>query len=115
MMNIMHETYGVMVYQEDVIKVAHLFAGLDLGEADVLRRGMSRKYRSGKNSIVQKISFSTTATAKDILRRLVPRYGDKWKVLLVIRLQKGTRPLSRSKATKAYTLKCTFRLNSWWL
>ena len=46
MMNIMHETYGVMVYQEDVIKVAHLFAGLDLGEADVLRRGMSRKYRS---------------------------------------------------------------------
>ena len=43
---IMPETYGVMVYQEDVIKVAHLFAGLDLGQADVLRRGMSGKYRS---------------------------------------------------------------------
>jgi len=43
---IMPETYGVMVYQEDVIKVAHYFAGLDLGEADVLRRGMSGKYRS---------------------------------------------------------------------
>ncbi|HRX27929.1 MAG TPA: DNA polymerase III subunit alpha [Saprospiraceae bacterium] len=43
---IMPETYGVMVYQEDVIKVAHFFAGLDLGEADVLRRGMSGKYRS---------------------------------------------------------------------
>ncbi|MBK7965556.1 MAG: hypothetical protein IPK10_09845 [Bacteroidetes bacterium] len=28
-----------MVYQEDVIKVAHHFAGLDLSEADVLRRG----------------------------------------------------------------------------
>ena len=27
----MPETYGVMVYQEDVIKVAHRFAGLDLG------------------------------------------------------------------------------------
>jgi len=43
---IMHDTYGVMVYQEDVIKVAHYFAGLTLTEADVLRRGMSGKYRS---------------------------------------------------------------------
>ncbi|WP_297765063.1 DNA polymerase III subunit alpha [uncultured Muriicola sp.] len=46
MLDIMPETYGVMVYQEDVIKVAHYFAGLTLGEADVLRRGMSGKYRS---------------------------------------------------------------------
>jgi DNA polymerase-3 subunit alpha len=46
MLDIMPETYGVMVYQEDVIKVAHHFAGLDLGEADVLRRGMSGKFRS---------------------------------------------------------------------
>jgi DNA-directed DNA polymerase III PolC len=43
---LMHETYGVMVYQEDVIRVAHYFAGLTLTEADVLRRGMSGKYRS---------------------------------------------------------------------
>ena len=48
MLDIMPETYGVMVYQEDVIKVAHHFAGLDLGEADVLRRGMSGKFRSRK-------------------------------------------------------------------
>lgn len=46
LLEIMPETYGVMVYQEDVIKVAHHFAGLDLSEADVLRRGMSGKYRS---------------------------------------------------------------------
>lgn len=46
MLQIMPETYGVMVYQEDVIKVAHYFADLDLGEADVLRRGMSGKFRS---------------------------------------------------------------------
>ena len=44
--DIMPETYGIMVYQEDVIKVAHHFAGLSLGEADVLRRGMSGKTRS---------------------------------------------------------------------
>lgn len=40
------ETYGVMVYQEDVIKVCHHYAGLDLADADVLRRGMSGKFRS---------------------------------------------------------------------
>lgn len=43
---LMRDTFGVMVYQEDVIKVAHHFAGLTLTEADVLRRGMSGKYRS---------------------------------------------------------------------
>lgn len=40
------DTYGVMVYQEDVIKIAHHFAKLDLNDADVLRRGMSGKSRS---------------------------------------------------------------------
>ncbi|MGB0776401.1 MAG: DNA polymerase III subunit alpha [Flavobacteriaceae bacterium] len=43
---IMQETYGVMVYQEDVIKVAHYFGGLSLGESDMLRRAMSGKSRS---------------------------------------------------------------------
>jgi DNA-directed DNA polymerase III PolC len=42
------ETYGVMVYQEDVIKIAHHYAGLDMAEADILRRAMSGKYRGDK-------------------------------------------------------------------
>lgn len=42
------ETFGVMVYQEDVLKVCHHFAGLDLADADVLRRAMSGKHRSKK-------------------------------------------------------------------
>lgn len=42
------ETFGVMVYQEDVIKIAHYFAGLSLADADTLRRAMSGKYRSKK-------------------------------------------------------------------
>lgn len=45
---LMKETFGVMVYQEDVIKVAHHFGGLTLAEADILRRGMSGKFRSRK-------------------------------------------------------------------
>ena len=46
LLELMPETYGVMVYQEDVIKVAHHSADLTLGEADKMRRGMSGKYRS---------------------------------------------------------------------
>jgi len=42
---LLHETYGVMIYQEDVLKVGHYFAGLDLAEADVLRRMMGHKMR----------------------------------------------------------------------
>ena len=43
------ETYGVMVYQEDVLKVGHHFGGLDLADADVLRRMMSGKSRNKKH------------------------------------------------------------------
>lgn len=43
--DILHETFGVMVYQEDVIRVAHYFADLDLADADILRRGMSWKFK----------------------------------------------------------------------
>lgn len=46
LLELMPETYGIMVYQEDVIKVAHYFAGLTLSEADILRRGMSGKFRN---------------------------------------------------------------------
>ncbi|NBA88689.1 DNA polymerase III subunit alpha [Emticicia sp. CRIBPO] len=52
MKELLHETYGIMIYQEDVIKVAHHFAGFDLEEADMLRRAMSGKYRT-------RINFST--------------------------------------------------------
>ena len=41
------ETFGIMVYQEDVMKIVHHFAGLDLDESDVLRRIMSGKKHNG--------------------------------------------------------------------
>ncbi len=46
MAELLKSTYGVMVYQEDVIKVAHFIGKLSLGEADLLRRAMSGKLRS---------------------------------------------------------------------
>lgn len=42
----LEDTYGIMVYQEDVMKIGHHFGGLDLADADVLRRMMSGKYRN---------------------------------------------------------------------
>ncbi|HFK5504960.1 DNA polymerase III subunit alpha [Elizabethkingia anophelis] len=40
------ETYGIMVYQEDVIKIALHFGGISASDGDVLRRAMSGKGRS---------------------------------------------------------------------
>lgn len=40
------ETYGIMVYQEDVIKIAQYYGGLSLADGDILRRAMSGKGRS---------------------------------------------------------------------
>ena len=64
LLNLMPETYGVMVYQEDVIKVAHYFAGLTLGEADMLRRGMSGKFRSREEFQSVKKSFFKKCKSK---------------------------------------------------
>jgi len=43
---ILRETYGVIVYQEQVMQAAQLLAGYSLGEADLLRRAMGKKIRS---------------------------------------------------------------------
>jgi len=61
---LLKETYGVMVYQEDVIKVAHYFAGLSLAEADVLRRAMSGKYRAKSEFLKIRDKFFSNCNEK---------------------------------------------------
>ncbi|MCB0665222.1 MAG: DNA polymerase III subunit alpha [Saprospiraceae bacterium] len=58
------DTYGVMVYQEDVIKIAHYFGGLDMADADILRRGMSGKTRSSKELEKVKDRFFSNCKAR---------------------------------------------------
>jgi error-prone DNA polymerase len=56
------ETYGIMVYQEDVIKIAQHYGGLTAADGDILRRAMSGKGRS--KSALQKVKdnfFSSCA------------------------------------------------------
>ncbi len=72
------ETYGVMIYQEDVIKIAHHIAGLTLEESDLLRRAMSGKMRSKEamERLQDKFFFSCNQkglapeTAKELWRQI---------------------------------------------
>ncbi len=64
MKELLSETYGVMVYQEDVIKVAHHFAGIDMGEADILRRAMSGKYRGNQEMFRIRQNFFSNCTER---------------------------------------------------
>ena len=53
--NILDETYGIMVYQEQVMLIAQKVAGFSLAKADLLRRAMGKKIKS--EMIAQKNSF----------------------------------------------------------
>jgi len=70
---IMSETYGVMVYQEDVIKVAHYFAGLTLAEADILRRGMSWKFKQRNEFAKIKDKFFSNCKERNYPLHIVER------------------------------------------
>lgn len=44
--DILQDTYGVLIYQEQIMQIAHKIAGFSLGEADILRRAVSKKKES---------------------------------------------------------------------
>jgi len=58
------DTYGVIIYQEQVMQVAQVFAGYSLGEADVLRRAMGKKIKSEMDA--QRTRFIEGAAANGI-------------------------------------------------
>ena len=47
--NILEETYGVIIYQEQVMQIAQVLSGYSLGEADLLRRAMGKKDQAEMN------------------------------------------------------------------
>ncbi len=58
------ETYGIMVYQEDVIKIALHYGGVSAAEGDILRRAMSGKTRSKKELQKVKDTFFESCREK---------------------------------------------------
>lgn len=110
LLEIMPETYGIMVYQEDVLKVANKFAGLDLGEADVLRRGMSGKFRSRAEFTAVEEKFLSNCKAKGYSEALTLEVWNQIKSFAGYAFAKGH---SASYAVESYQslyLKCYFPL-----
>lgn len=63
---ILEETYGIMVYQEQVMQIAQKMAGYSLGGADLLRRAMGKKIRSEMDT--QRELFTEGAVKRGIDR-----------------------------------------------
>ncbi|MGZ5988269.1 MAG: DNA polymerase III subunit alpha [Rhizomicrobium sp.] len=62
---ILNETYGVMTYQEDVMRIARELGGYTMGQADLLRRAMGKKIAS--EMAVHRETFMKGAGEKGIL------------------------------------------------
>jgi DNA polymerase-3 subunit alpha len=61
---ILKETFGIMIYQEQVMQIAQELAGFSLGGADLLRRAMGKKIRSEMEA--QRKSFQQGAVARGV-------------------------------------------------
>ncbi|MDB5457949.1 MAG: polymerase subunit alpha [Caulobacter sp.] len=61
---VLKETYGVIVYQEQVMQIAQVLAGYSLGEADLLRRAMGKKKKEEMDQ--QKLRFVSGAAEKGV-------------------------------------------------
>lgn len=72
---ILQPTYGIMVYQEQIMQVAQVLAGYSLGEADVLRRIMGKKKKEEMDK--QKAIFVDRAVAKGYDLALAGEVFDK--------------------------------------
>ncbi|WP_421935588.1 DNA polymerase III subunit alpha [Phenylobacterium sp.] len=61
---VLKETYGIIVYQEQVMQIAQILAGYSLGEADLLRRAMGKKKKEEME--LQRARFVSGAEAKGV-------------------------------------------------
>lgn len=75
MKEILSETYGVMVYQEQVMQIASALAGYSLGEGDVLRRAMGKKDK--EEMAKQREKFISGSAKNEISDDLAGRIFDK--------------------------------------
>ena len=60
--NVLKETYGIMIYQEQVMQIAQILSGFSPGKADLLRRAMGKKIKSEMDA--QRSSFIDGAISR---------------------------------------------------
>jgi DNA polymerase-3 subunit alpha len=71
---ILEETWGVILYQEQVMQIANRLAGFSLGEADLLRRAMGKKKRD--EMAAQREKFLSGASARKVPQRKAEKIFD---------------------------------------
>ncbi len=71
---VLEETYGVILYQEQVMQIAQVLAGYTLGGADLLRRAMGKK--KPKEMAKQREIFVTGATERGVTEATATRIFD---------------------------------------
>ncbi len=62
--DVLRETYGVIIYQEQVMQIAQILSGFSLGEADLLRRAMGKKIASEMEK--QRVRFNDGAVERGL-------------------------------------------------
>ena len=72
---ILKETYGIMIYQEQVMQISQVMAGYTLGGADLLRRAMGKKIK--EEMVRQRGIFIEGATAKGVDQKVAENVFDK--------------------------------------
>jgi DNA polymerase III subunit alpha len=72
--DVLRETYGIIVYQEQVMEIAQVLSNYTLGEADLLRRAMGKKIQ--KEMDVQKIRFIDGALKNNIDKKEASKIFD---------------------------------------
>ena len=72
---ILKETYGIMIYQEQVMQIAQTLSGFSLGGADLLRRAMGKKIQAEMDA--QRQNFVEGAVANDVAEALAGRIFDQ--------------------------------------
>lgn len=72
---ILKETYGIMIYQEQVMQISQVMAGYTLGGADLLRRAMGKKIK--EEMVRQRGIFIEGATAKGVDKKVAENVFDK--------------------------------------
>jgi DNA polymerase-3 subunit alpha len=75
MKELLEETYGVMVYQEQVMQMANVLAGYSLGDADLLRRAMGKK--KVEEMAAQRARFLVGATKKGFPAKKIEKIFDQ--------------------------------------
>lgn len=106
----LEETYGVMVYQEDVIRIAHLYAGLSLADADYLRRGMSWKFKQRNEFDKVKERFFQNCLAKGNPPEEVKRIWEQIESFANFAFSKGHSASYAVESYQALYLKAYFPL-----